>query len=329
MEVKRNEGIRKGPWKAEEDEVLLNHVKKYGPRDWSSIRSKGLLQRTGKSCRLRWVNKLRPNLKNGCKFSVEEERVVIELQAQFGNKWARIATYLPGRTDNDVKNFWSSRQKRLARILQTSGTANKPQKNKRAVQTCHDVPASQVAKFSSSSEGESSSKAQSASSSCIENYEMIKMVPLTDLLNLKLVYFEKDLAHHELSQDKKNSCTKSQSMMHGCGAGCAAPTSDAARHGNAQGTLLLAQLTFSPESQELLAKLEDPNIFNMFGTLDACELGNGAQLPIGAQLFEPVGSCRSDAKENIDNPITPNNFFNDFPTDVSDHIEPYQSPSER
>ncbi|TXG62568.1 hypothetical protein EZV62_009562 [Acer yangbiense] len=83
----RREEIRKGPWKAEEDEILINHVKKYGPRDWSSIRSKGLLQRTGKSCRLRWVNKLRPNLK---------------------------------KTDNDVKNFWSSRQKRLARILQNS-----------------------------------------------------------------------------------------------------------------------------------------------------------------------------------------------------------------
>lgn len=67
----------------------------------------------------------------------------------------------------------------------------------------------------------------------------------------------------------------------------------------------------------------------MFGTLDACELGNGAQLPIGAQLFEPVGSCRSDAKENNDNPITPDSFFDDFPTDVFDHIEPYQSPSER
>ncbi|KAL7158434.1 hypothetical protein ABFS83_02G143300 [Erythranthe nasuta] len=116
--------LRKGPWKEEEDEVLINHVRKYGPRDWSSIRSKGLLQRTGKSCRLRWVNKLRPNLKNGVKFSAEEERTVIELQAQFGNKWARIATYLPGRTDNDVKNFWSSRQKRLARILQTSAPSS-------------------------------------------------------------------------------------------------------------------------------------------------------------------------------------------------------------
>ncbi|KAG8083158.1 hypothetical protein GUJ93_ZPchr0014g47008 [Zizania palustris] len=111
------EAVRKGPWTAEEDEVLRQHVRTHGPRDWSSIRSKGLLPRIGKSCRLRWVNKLRPDLKTGCKFSAEEERVVIELQAQFGNKWARIAAYLPGRTDNDVKNFWSTRQKRLARLL--------------------------------------------------------------------------------------------------------------------------------------------------------------------------------------------------------------------
>ncbi|KAG2260954.1 hypothetical protein Bca52824_080248 [Brassica carinata] len=132
----KKEEIKKGPWKAEEDEVLINHVKRYGPRDWSSIRSKGLLQRTGKSCRLRWVNKLRPNLKNGCKFSAEEEKTVIDLQSQFGNKWARIATYLPGRTDNDVKNFWSSRLKRLARILHNSSDASsscfnpKPNKGK-------------------------------------------------------------------------------------------------------------------------------------------------------------------------------------------------------
>ncbi|KAK8482414.1 hypothetical protein V6N13_022146 [Hibiscus sabdariffa] len=137
--------IRKGPWKAEEDEMLINHVNKHGPRDWSSIRSKGLLQRTGKSCRLRWVNKLRPNLKNGCKFTAEEERMVIELQAEFGNKWAKIATYLPGRTDNDVKNFWSSRQKRLARILQKSGTpssssSSKLLKMKKEIPGFHDVP---------------------------------------------------------------------------------------------------------------------------------------------------------------------------------------------
>ncbi|MQL99287.1 hypothetical protein Taro_032008 [Colocasia esculenta] len=116
--------LRKGPWMAEEDAVLIEYVRKYGSRDWSSIRHKGLLPRSGKSCRLRWVNKLKPDLKTGCKFSPEEERVVIELQAQVGNKWARIATYLPGRTDNDVKNFWSTRQKRLARLLQAQSKAN-------------------------------------------------------------------------------------------------------------------------------------------------------------------------------------------------------------
>ncbi|KAG6600191.1 Transcription factor DUO1, partial [Cucurbita argyrosperma subsp. sororia] len=120
MERKRDgTQMKKGPWSVEEDEVLMNYVNKFGPRDWSSLRSKGLLPRTGKSCRLRWVNKLQPNLKTGCKFSADEERVVIELQAQFGNKWAKIATYLPGRTDNDVKNFWSTRRKRLGRMLQT------------------------------------------------------------------------------------------------------------------------------------------------------------------------------------------------------------------
>lgn len=83
-------------------------------------------------------------LGSGCKFSLEEERTVIELQAQFGNRWARIATYLPGRTDNDVKNFWSSRQKRLARILQTSSTPSKSQKNKQELPVYHDIPTLEV-----------------------------------------------------------------------------------------------------------------------------------------------------------------------------------------
>ncbi|KAK8947472.1 Transcription factor GAMYB [Platanthera zijinensis] len=93
----------------------MDYVAKHGPLDWSSIRSKGLLPRTGKSCRLRWVNKLKPGLKTGCKFSPEEERIVIDLQEIFGH-----TAYLPGRTDNDVKNFWSTRRKRLARLLQSS-----------------------------------------------------------------------------------------------------------------------------------------------------------------------------------------------------------------
>ncbi|CAO2207276.1 unnamed protein product [Urochloa humidicola] len=135
--------VRKGPWTPEEDQVLIRHVQEHGPREWSSIRSKGLLPRTGKSCRLRWVNKLRPDLKTGCKFSAEEERVVIELQAQFGNKWARIATYLHGRTDNDVKNFWSTRQKRLARLLRAPMPRRRPGKQSSGATSSHayELPA--------------------------------------------------------------------------------------------------------------------------------------------------------------------------------------------
>ncbi|KAF5470005.1 hypothetical protein F2P56_010559 [Juglans regia] len=318
-------GIRKGPWKAEEDEVLLNHVKRYGPRDWSSIRSNGLLQRTGKSCRLRWVNKLRPNLKNGCKFSLEEERVVIELQAQFGNKWAKIATYLPGRTDNDVKNFWSSRQKRLARILQTSETPPKSQKYKRQLQSCHgccqgsniSCPALEAPKFmSSSSEGESSSRAQSCSSSCIDNTtEMIRMVAIPDLVSPKLHNFNTDLIHHGFSPADNNPCIEFQPQT---------PLSEIPQ--------LQPHLTiFLPETQELMDRVEDPSsIFDMFGTLDSSGLGNGTKVSIGPQLFEPVGSFRNDANGKIGNPInTKGSFFDGFPTDVFDHIEPPPSPLKR
>ncbi|KAL6130582.1 hypothetical protein ACLB2K_068961 [Fragaria x ananassa] len=315
MEGKRDEGIRKGPWKAEEDEVLLNHVKKCGPRDWSSIRSKGLLQRTGKSCRLRWVNKLRPNLKNGCKFSLEEERVVIELQAQFGNKWAKIATHLAGRTDNDVKNFWSSRQKRLARILQTSTAAitpSKSHKNRREIPVYHDeVPTleepeyrenpkhfffKEIPKFSCSSEGESSSQAASCSSPCIGNSDALQMVPVPDLLDSKLLGFEADPVQQEPALPEKNLWIESQPLI---------PFLE-----NQQPQ---TDLEFSSDTQELL-KLD----FDMLTTLDA-ELGK--QLDIGPPFLEQVGSCGNVEGEKIDDPITPDCVFDDFPADMFDQIE--------
>nr|KYP50052.1 Transcription factor GAMYB [Cajanus cajan] len=178
--------IKKGPWSSEEDEVLLRHVTKYGPREWSSIRSKGLLPRTGKSCRLRWVNKLRPNLKTGCKFTAEEERLVIELQAQFGNKWAKIATYLHGRTDNDVKNFWSSRRKRLERMLQRPPTL-KPHKNKGKL-PLNLVQVEKVPPCSSNQVEENLSYL----TSYMGNNEVFEMINLPDLIKPNYQYLESD-----------------------------------------------------------------------------------------------------------------------------------------
>uniref|UniRef100_A0A2C9UFM9 Uncharacterized protein n=1 Tax=Manihot esculenta TaxID=3983 RepID=A0A2C9UFM9_MANES len=83
--------LKKGPWTAEEDAILAEYVRKHGEGNWNAVQRHSGLSRCGKSCRLRWANHLRPNLKKGA-FSPEEERLIVELHAKFGNKWARMAT---------------------------------------------------------------------------------------------------------------------------------------------------------------------------------------------------------------------------------------------
>ncbi|KAK8461911.1 hypothetical protein SEVIR_1G116000v4 [Setaria viridis] len=112
---------RKGLWSPEEDQRLRDYILKHGLGCWSAVPAKAGLQRNGKSCRLRWINYLRPGLKRGM-FSQEEEDVVINLQAKLGNKWSQIAMHLPGRTDNEVKNYWNSYLKK--RVMQAQGGSN-------------------------------------------------------------------------------------------------------------------------------------------------------------------------------------------------------------
>ncbi|KAJ9184352.1 hypothetical protein P3X46_004084 [Hevea brasiliensis] len=103
--------LRKGTWLEEEDEQLVTFVTLFGDRKWDFIATASGLHRTGKSCRLRWLNYLRPNLKRG-QISAEEEKIIIQLHELWGNKWAKIARRLPGRTDNDIKNYWRTHLKK-------------------------------------------------------------------------------------------------------------------------------------------------------------------------------------------------------------------------
>ncbi|XP_022846587.1 transcription factor MYB62-like isoform X2 [Olea europaea var. sylvestris] len=112
--------LRRGPWTLEEDNLLIHYVSRNGEGRWNSLAKCAGLKRTGKSCRLRWLNYLKPDIKRG-NLTPQEQLLILELHS----KWSKIAECLPGRTDNEIKNYWRTRVQKQARQLKVDSNSNK------------------------------------------------------------------------------------------------------------------------------------------------------------------------------------------------------------
>ncbi|CAH9113047.1 unnamed protein product [Cuscuta epithymum] len=123
-ETKFGSELRKGPWTLEEDTLLINYIAEHGEGRWNVSAKCAGLRRTGKSCRLRWLNYLKPDIKRG-NLTPQEQILILELHSKWGNRWSKIAQHMPGRTDNEIKNYWRTRVQKQARQLKIDSNSKK------------------------------------------------------------------------------------------------------------------------------------------------------------------------------------------------------------
>ncbi|CAN8256338.1 unnamed protein product [Cochlearia groenlandica] len=118
-------GLKRGPWTIEEDHRLMHFILNNGIHCWRIVPKLAGLLRCGKSCRLRWINYLRPDLKRGG-FTDAEEYKIMELHSQLGNRWSKIASHFSGRTDNEIKNHWNTKIKKKMKHLGLDPVTHEP-----------------------------------------------------------------------------------------------------------------------------------------------------------------------------------------------------------
>ncbi|CAI9766902.1 unnamed protein product [Fraxinus pennsylvanica] len=140
-------GVKKGTWTEEEDKLLRKCIDKYGEGKWHTVPLRAGLNRCRKSCRLRWLNYLRPNIKRG-DFTPDEDDLIIRLHNLLGNRWSLISGRLPGRTANDVKNHWNTHlQKKV--LAQEEGTRKTQKTTKDTILKPRPLSFKRIAPFSS------------------------------------------------------------------------------------------------------------------------------------------------------------------------------------
>ncbi|XP_006356065.1 myb-related protein Myb4-like [Solanum tuberosum] len=131
--------LKKGPWDHEEDQILISYINKNGHSNWRALPKQAGLLRCGKSCRLRWMNYLSPDIKRG-NFTKEEEDNIINLHEILGNRWSAIAARLPGRTDNEIKNIWHTHLKKRLKDYPSPQSFKRHSKKINQINNCIHAP---------------------------------------------------------------------------------------------------------------------------------------------------------------------------------------------